>query len=80
MTGPHDLQPDHLDLGVHEESVDEPGVDKVPTGTEFLDSQDDMDEDNEITFVYMCLSHFGFAQIVTPPLLLKMRRNSMIRN
>jgi hypothetical protein len=28
ITDPHDLQPQLLDLGVHEESEDEPGVDE----------------------------------------------------
>ena len=47
ITDPHDLQPQPLDLGVHEESEDEPGVDEgAPSGAEVLDSNDDMDEDN----------------------------------
>ena len=43
-----DDQPQPLDLGVHEESEDEPGVYEVAPGAEVLDSNDDMDEDNEI--------------------------------
>ena len=40
---------DQLDLGVHEESEHEPGVTVyVAPGAEVLDSNDDMDEDNEI--------------------------------
>ena len=50
ITDPHDLQPQPLDLGVHEESEDEPGVYEVAPGAEVLDSNDDMDEDNEIPF------------------------------
>jgi hypothetical protein len=47
ITDPHDLQPQHLDLGVDEESEDEPGVDEgAPSGAEVLDSNDDMHEDN----------------------------------
>ncbi len=51
ITGPRDFQPQSLDLGVHEESEDEPWEDedliRTP-GTEVLCSNDDMDEDNEI--------------------------------
>ena len=50
ITGPHDLKPEPLDFGVHEESEDEPGVDEGAPGVEVLDSSDDMDEDNEILF------------------------------
>ena len=51
ITGPHDLQPQSLDLGVCEEWEDDPGVDEgPPSGAEVLDSNDDMDEDNEIPF------------------------------
>jgi hypothetical protein len=32
FTGPHDLQPQPLDLGVHEELEDEPGVDEGARG------------------------------------------------
>jgi hypothetical protein len=39
-----------LDLKVHEESEDEPGVDEGAPGAQVLDSIDDMDEDNEILF------------------------------
>ena len=37
-----------LDLGVHRESEDEPGMDEGAPGAELLDSNDDMDEDNGI--------------------------------
>jgi hypothetical protein len=47
ITGPHDLQPQPLDLGVHEELEDEPGVYEGPPRAEVLDSND---EDNEIPF------------------------------
>ena len=47
-----DDQPQPLDLGVHEESEDEPGVYEVAPGAEVLDSNDDMDEDNEIPFEF----------------------------
>jgi hypothetical protein len=50
ITDPHDLQLEPLDLGVHEESEGEPGVDERAPGAEVLDSSDDMDEDNEILF------------------------------
>ena len=48
ITVPHDLQPQPLDLGVHEESEDEPGVDEGAPGAEVLDSNDGTNEDNEI--------------------------------
>ena len=44
------MQPQSLDLGVYEELEDEPGVDEGAPGAEVLDSNDDMDEDNEIPF------------------------------
>ena len=47
-----DDQPQPLDLGVHEESEHEPGVYEVAPGAEVLDSNDDMDEDNEIPFEF----------------------------
>ena len=50
ITAPHDLQPQPLDLGVHEESEDEHRVDEGAPGAEVLDANDDMDEDNEIPF------------------------------
>jgi len=49
ITGQHDLQPESLNLGVHEESEDEPGVDEGRVLL-VLDSNDDMNEDNEIPF------------------------------
>ncbi len=53
ITGPRDFQPQSLDLGVHEESEDDPWEDedliRAP-GAEVLCSNDDMDEDNEILF------------------------------
>ena len=48
ITGPHYLQPQTLDLGVHEESEDETGVYESPPGAEMLQSNDDMDDDNEM--------------------------------
>jgi hypothetical protein len=47
-----DDQPQPLDLGVHEESEHEPGVYEFAPGAEVLDSNDDMDEDNEIPFEF----------------------------
>ena len=39
--GPHDLQPQSLDVGVYEESDDEPWVHEGAPGAEVLDSIDD---------------------------------------
>jgi hypothetical protein len=50
ITGPHDLQPQPLDVGVHEESEDEPAVDEGAPSAEVLDSNYDVHEDNEIPF------------------------------
>ena len=47
ITGPHDLQPRTLALGVHEELEDEPEVYEGAHRAEVLDSND---EDNEIPF------------------------------
>ena len=50
ITGPHDLQLQPLDVGVHEVSEDETAVDEGAPGGEVLDSNYDMHEDNEIPF------------------------------
>jgi hypothetical protein len=43
IIGSHDVQPQPLDVGVHEESEYEGAP-----GAEVLDSNDDIDEDNDI--------------------------------